>query len=585
MSVLRVVKKFRQILSKHQKFRIIELCILMIIGGFMEMLSVSMILPFMEAVMDPERIMSNSIVSKICDLLGIESYRTFLVFLSLIVALLYIIKNVFLLFQMFVQNRFVNNNSFLTQKLLLRSYLLKPYEYFLNVKSGDVLQIINNDTAIVFKLLSNLLFLFTELAVSLSLAITILLMSPGITFGVAALMLIMVGIIQTIIRPVLSKVGEDNRLASIGIQQWLLQTVQGIKELKIARAESFFEKKYNEYGRTSVRSTYLLQTLSAVPRFLIEAVSMASFFAVLSLMIYRGYSLEDLIPILSVVAFAAIRLLPSINRITNSLATIAYSEPSLNKMCERLMDIKEEYQELLHEDSVSPIPNGMIETFDREVVMSHVNYRYPERDKDVLSDACFQIKKGQSVGIIGNSGSGKTTAIDILLGLLDPYKGEVRIDGKKIKDDFGGWLSQIGYIPQTIYLLDGDIRSNVAFGVDPNLVDDDKIWNALHDAALDEFVRGLPDGLDTELGERGVKLSGGQRQRIGIARALYLDPLILFFDEATSALDMETETAIMDSINKLRGSKTMIIIAHRLSTIESCDCVYKVENGKINRVR
>ena len=224
-------------------------------------------------------------------------------------------------------------------------------------------------------------------------------------------------------------------------------------------------------------------------------------------------------------------------------------------------------------------------TFNQQIELSNINYQYPTGKTDVLSDACLSIHKGESVGIVGASGSGKTTAVDVLLGLLRPQNGKVLVDGTDIQLDMDGWLKQIGYIPQSIFMLDGDIRENVVFGLPKREIDDVRVWEVLKEAAIDDFVRTLPEGLDTQLGERGVRLSGGQRQRIGIARALYSDPEVLFFDEATSALDNDTEAAIMDSINHLQGSKTMVIIAHRLSTIEGCDHIYRVENGKIEKER
>ncbi len=580
MKVFRIINKFRPILSRHQKLRIIEIGIMMMIGAFLEMLSVSLILPFMEAVMNSESLVSNKYVGAICDICGIQSHRSFLVLLALVMSFLYIIKNVFLLYQMLVQNRFVQNNRFATQRKLLRNYLSKPYEFFLNVKSGDVLQVINNDTEKVFQLLSNLLSLFSEMVVSGVLVITILIMSPGITLGVAVLMLLMMGIIQRVIRPILRKMGEESRISNAGMQQWLIQAVQGIKELKIMRSESLFEDKYNEYGAIFVRAAYLSNTLGNVPRFMIEALSMASFFAVIAFMIDQGVKLDTLVPMLSGVAMAAIRLLPSVNRISLNLANIAYDEPSLDKMIEKLMTI--EQQDIFElKGSIFIKPNGRIGILNSSISMVNVNYRYPNGDVNVLTNANMNIKKGQSIGVVGSSGAGKTTAIDILLGLLQPSNGSVMIDGLPIKDDMGGWLSQIGYIPQSIFMLDGDIKTNVAFGKSAEEIDDDRIWKVLREAAIDDYVKSLPQGLETEIGERGVRLSGGQRQRIGIARALYSKPEILFFDEATSALDNETEKAIMDSITRLHGQKTIIIIAHRLTTIETCDVIYRVENGKI----
>ena len=277
--------------------------------------------------------------------------------------------------------------------------------------------------------------------------------------------------------------------------------------------------------------------------------------------------LETVVPVLSAVAMAAIRLLPSVNRISLQLSGMAYNEPMLDKMIENLPDVA------IYETEQAPQQGqGSIRGLDHEIEMRDIRYRYPAGEKDVLHDAGMKVRKGQAVGIIGASGSGK--------GLLKPQKGMVTVDGTDIRLDMDGWLSEIGYIPQSIFLLDGSIRDNVAFGVPSEEVKDEDVWRALEEAALADFVRGLADGLDTQLGERGMRISGGQRQRIGIARALYTNPAVLIFDEATSALDNDTEAAIMDSIDHLHGSKTMVIIAHRLSTIANCDVVYEIKDGK-----
>ena len=313
---------------------------------------------------------------------------------------------------------------------------------------------------------------------------------------------------------------------------------------------------------------------------MIEAVSMASFFGVIALMIYNGVKLESLVPMLSAVAMAAVRLLPSVNRISLNLANIAYFEPSLNKMSEKLQEIQNN-GDVDFNKNISPEPLGLVKKLDTYIKMQDLDYQYPNTENKVLDAAEIQIKNGSSIGIIGSSGAGKTTAVDVLLGLLIPNKGGVYIDGVSIRDDIGGWLNQIGYIPQNIFMLDGSIRENVAFEAEEDNIDDERIWEVLREAALDDFVRTLPDEINTEIGERGVRLSGGQRQRIEIARALYSNPSILFFDEATSALDNDTEAAIMQSIHELHGKKTLIIIAHRLTTLEKCDYIYRVNNGKI----
>lgn len=583
MTIVRILKKFRQILSRHQKVRIVELSVMMVIGGFMEMLSVTLILPFIEAIMNPGKVMSNKYVILVCDICGIQSYRTFLVLLAMVMALLYVFKNVFLLFQMTMQNRFVYNNMFFTQRRLLHSYLERPYEFFIEVKSGEILRVIGEDTNQGFLVLTQLLSLFSELVVSLALMTTVFVIAPTTMLAMSALLAVLVLVFQSVLRPVLRRGGKARQRAYAGMQQWELQAIQGIKDVKLKRCKNYFEEKYRIEGENYTKNVYLGITLSAIPRFMIEAVSMGAFFGIVALLIYRGRPLEILIPALSGVAMAAIRLLPAVNRITSAMAALAYGEPAVDKLIENLQILEE--SESIRTEVHRKKDKKEISELYREIHMKDISYRYPSGTDDVLRNADMVIKKGMSVGIVGASGAGKTTAIDVLLGLLQPHDGEVLVDGTDIKMDMDGWLSNIGYIPQAIFMLDGSIRENVAFGIDRNKINDQLVWAALKEAALDEFVKDLPEGLDTQIGERGVHLSGGQKQRIGIARALYSNPPILVFDEATSALDNETEAAIMESINHLLGAKTMIIIAHRLTTIESCDVVYRVENGKILRVR
>lgn len=545
----------------------------------MEMLSVSLIMPFMEAVMDPDTVMSNPIVMRVCDILDIGNNRTFLVVLSLSLAAVYILKNIFLLFQTHIQNRFVYNNLFMTQARLLRSFLNRPYEFYLNSKTGDILRVIQTDTTDVFSLLIAVLSLISELIVSAILAVTLFVIAPTITMGMFALMTIMLVVILKIIRPVLRKLGQTNLDAYTKMNQWLIQMLQGIKEIKIMRKEGYFEKQYEENGEKYAKANTLNTTLNLVPRFLIEAVAMSSIFIVIAFMINNGSNIQSIIPMLSSIAAAAIRLLPAVNRISISMTNMAYAEIKLDKMIENLNEA-DFYGRTMEEPELSDNHDSTVSNLV-DIEMRGVSYKYPTGNKNVLTGASMRVIKGQSVGIIGPSGAGKSTAIDILLGLLSPQEGEVCYNGKSIKKNPEEWLSQIGYIPQSVFMIDGSVRENVAFGEEKNKIDDEKVWTALKKASLYDYIKTLPEGIDSQIGERGVNLSGGQRQRIAIARALYNDPPILFFDEATSALDNETEAAIMESIDRFRGTKTMIIIAHRLTTIEGCDVIFRVDSEKI----
>ena len=582
MILLQVIKKFSLILSRHQKLRIAELAILMTIGGFLEMCSVSLVLPFMEAAMSPETVMHKPYVSFICDLCGIRSSRDLLIVIAVLLALVYVLKNVYLLFEYHVQYRFVYGNMFEMQKRLLDHFIHRPYEYFLGINSGEIIRIVNTDTPATFSILLTILNLITESIVLCMLIAAVFFITPFVTFMLSEMQAVMLVMINILIKPVLKRAGIENQKAGAGMNKWLLQSIQGIKELKVMNKESFFQQNYDDYGKRYVRALRKKEILNITPRFVIEAVSMASMFIVLAVMLYRGQDLKSIIPTVSAVVMAAVRLLPSVNRISGSLASIAYGEPMLDKLIENLKDISGKEDDTALPDLEAGLAQAQSEKFCSKIIFHKISYHYPDSSKNILNDTCIEISRGESIGIAGSSGSGKTTTVDILLGLLQPQKGQVFMDGTDIRSNMRAWHDQIGYIPQTIFMLDDSIRMNVSFGSEDEMLSDQEIWRALKQASLEEFVKGLPHGLDTQIGEQGIRLSGGQRQRLGIARALYKNPDILIFDEATSALDHETESAIMESIHHLHGQKTMIIIAHRLSTIEACDRIYQVENGKIS---
>ena len=581
-----IIRKFNTVLTKHQKVRIGELIIIMLIGGLFETLSVTVILPFMQVVMKPEEVMNRSYVKVICDVFGIHSDRTFLVFLSLMIALMYLLKNVYLIAEYNVQYRFVFNNRFMLQQRVLHNIIHRPYQYFLNTGSAEIMRLVGGDTDAAFDILINLLNLATELVVSAMLIFTILIMSPVITLCIAAVLLILVILIYRIARPMQTETGKEAQRAETGRGKWLLQAIQGIKEIKVVSNEKFFEDKYEYYGRIANEARRKSQILSLSPKYFIEAFSMASMFIAVAVMLYMGTEFASIVPTLTVVAMAAIRILPSANRISFTMSNISFQKPRFDTFIENInnLDDDSEYKSAAeYTGPAVPIP-----VIRQSIEFRDISFAYSEKSGYILENADMTVRRGESIGIVGGSGAGKTTAVDIILGLLIPQSGAVLIDGNDIRGDMPGWLSQVGYIPQMIFMLDGSIRENIEFGEpipgDPAEAEA-RIWTALREASLDEFVKGLPDGIDTRIGERGVRVSGGQRQRIGIARTLYRNPQVLIFDEATSALDNDTESSIMESIHSLHGQKTMIIIAHRLTTIEACDHIYRVENGKIIQER
>lgn len=588
MSILRIIKKYNQLLTGHQKARVLQLGMLMVLGGLLETVSVSLMIPLIEGILNTEEMMNKWYAGIICNFLQIDTERGFLICLSLILAAIFILKNIYLVFEYNIQYKFVYYNMFEMQKKLLDIFIHRPYEYFMSVNSGETIRVINQDVVVVYSLLATLLLMFTEIVITVMLIIGIFVIAPVITICVAIILVAIVLLIYLNVKPILKREGQRRNDALTEMNKWLIQSIQGIKEIKVMKKEPYFKANFERYGSVYVRSQRISSVLGVLPRFIVEGSCLSSMFIAVAVMVFLGVNLESLIPVLTAVAMAAIRLLPSVNRISSYLNQMAYGEPTIDKVLECMNEIEEygKSYEVMKDGNVMDedrVDNGF--GLENSIKVNDLSYCYPNSAENVLYSVSLAITKGDSIGIVGASGAGKTTLVDVLLGLLKPQGGEVKADGVNIADNLPAWLDRIGYIPQTIFMLDGTIRENIAFGEEPANVSDDNVWRVLDEAALKDFVESTPDGLDTQIGERGMRISGGQRQRIGIARALYTNPDVLIFDEATSALDNETESEIMHSIDKLHGKKTLIIIAHRLSTIEACDHVFRVEDGKVLKER
>ena len=587
MIFFRVRKKLSSFLTGRQKVRMAELFLLMIVGGFLEMLSVSVIVPFLTAIMDSDAFMEKWYAKLIMSIFRFRDDRSLLTFFSFTLAGLYIVKNVYLLFQKWAQNRFIYNSMFRVQKDVFAKLLMRPYEYFLYANSGELLRTINTDILEVFRLLESVLTLMTEIIVSVCLLGTVFIISPLITAAVGGVLLVLVLLITIVIQPRVKILGKNQMQSRRSMNAWLLEAVQGIKEIKIMKREGYFQRNFNKHSRDSTSAIQKHNVIALFPRYLIEMVAMSILFLTIGILILKGMPFDKLIPPIAAIAMASVRLLPSMNRISEANANMSYREPMLDSLLRHLANEEKgpQPEALPPSGKKGEARDRRIGPLKEEIRFSDITFRYANTEEDIFTGASMTIKRGESVGIVGASGAGKTTSVDILLGLLKPQGGQILVDGVDIREDMEGWLGQIGYIPQSIFMLDDSIRANVAFGVPEEKIDDERVMKALHDASLDEFIRSLPEGIHSKIGERGVRISGGQRQRIGIARALYSDPSVLVFDEATSALDNATETDIMQSINSLHGQKTMIIIAHRLTTIESCDHVYRMGDKKITAER
>ena len=575
--------KLMVLLDKKQKHKMVLLVFLMLIGAVLETLGVSMILPVMSVVMEENAVQKHAYLQVICDLFHIayDDTRTLMILVMVGLIVIFAVKNIFLFFQQKVQLKFVYTNQFATSRRMMINFMERPYEYYLNADTSVIQRSITSDVNNMYGLILSLLQLVSEGIVFVCLIAVSLVSDVMMSITVALLLVVVLAIIKWVLKPIMRKAGEENQDYYSGLYKWIDQSVMGIKEIKIANTENYFINEYAKCGEGYVNAVQRYNLYNATPRLLIETVALAGMIFYMMIQLLSGVQVTAILPQLTLLALVAMRLIPCANRINNHLTSISYFEPFF-------MGVSDNLQEEIRDESIdynAASYQKKVEVQKLEIrhniQLKDIVYKYPNTETLIFDRANMEIPIGKSVGIVGTSGAGKTTIVDILLGLLQIQSGEILADGVEVREHYQSFLKDIGYIPQTIFMIDSTIRKNVAFGVADEDIDDAKVWRALQEAQLDEFVRGLPDGLDTSIGERGIRISGGQRQRIGIARALFEDPEVLVLDEATSALDNETEAAIMESINMLHGKKTLIIIAHRLQTIEKCDMVYRVEKGQV----
>ena len=572
-----ILKKLNVLLDKKQKRTMVGLIFLMVLGAALQTAGVGIIVPVMSTIMDADAIENNELLHFFYELLGGGSKERFMIIIMAVMILIFVVKNLFLYVQQKLTLAFVYTNQFRTSERMMRNYLRRGYEFYLNADTAVVQRSITSDVNNMYALILALLQLLSDGVVSLFIVTFCFVQNGAMTILIAVVLVLLLLAVKKVLKPIMYKAGEDNQNYYSGLSKWISQTVQGIKEVKITCKEQYFVSEYIKCGKGYVDAVQKYSLYNNIPRLLIETVCVIAMVGYMMYMVLSGMPTEDMVNSITTFAAAALVLLPSVNRINNQLNSMAYFEPFFMGVSDNLQDeingANVDMSFATDDDKKLPV-NDKIE-------MRDITYAYPNTTKLIFDHADMVIPVGKSVGIVGTSGAGKSTVVDILLGLLEAQNGRLLADGKDIKGNYRNWLKNVGYIPQMIFMLDDTIRKNVAFGVPEDKINEKRLWEVLKEAQLDTFIKSLPDGLDTGIGERGIRLSGGQRQRIGIARALYYDPEVLILDEATSALDNDTEAAIMESINRLHGRKTLIIIAHRLQTIEKCDLVYRVENGKV----
>ena len=567
--------KLNYIFKPKDRLKIALLLILVVIGSFMELLGVAIFSPFIEIIMEPKTITQNQYLNYFFQKFQCEDTKEFLAIIAVGIIFIYVFKNVFLWIEQDLILKFSYNTQRKLSTKLLKTYLHEPYTFHLNKNVAELQRSMQEDTALFSQVMIHTLQLIAEITVCMVIGIYLFIVSKSITAVVLGLLVCCVGVFTAITRRFSKRLGKDAQIYKAKLYQWVNQSMGGVKEVKVLNREEYFVKNYEKYYRLYIKGLRLNKLLSMTPKYIVEAVCMTGLLIAIIVKMFFGQKddISTFIPQLSVFAVAAFRLMPSVGKINEHVNNILYAAPSVELIYEDLKGIEDFQKQEVDEHKEW--------NFNHRIEAKSITYAYPDTEINILENTGCIIPKGKTVAFIGGSGAGKTTMVDIILGLLPPQMGKVMADDMNVFKNLSTWHRQIGYIPQSIYLSDDTIRNNVAFGITEDEISDEAVMEALRKAQLLEFAEALPDGLDTMVGDRGVRLSGGQRQRIGIARALYHDPEILVLDEATSALDSETETAVMESVESLQGMKTIIIIAHRLTTIRNADIIYEVCDGKV----
>lgn len=555
---MHTIKKISSLLSKREKSKIAYLTILMVIGGFLELLGVAGIFPLISAITE----------GRVSDINNITM-------LSLGLLCVYVIKNLFLMYMYSQVYKFVYDGRSKLATRLLEQYMKEDYEFHLGRNMAVIQRAVRSDVDGFYHLVRCLLQLMSELIICVVLAALLFVSDFWMALFLVVLLGLCVSTVVVISRKKAKKLGADDMVAGSKMNQWLMQGIGGIKEIKLLSREDYFVNSFKEYSDKSSDNQRKQQVLIQLPRLLTETVSIGAVLLWLVIAAAYGMDLLSIVPTLAVFAVAAFRLLPSVGKINGLLADYNFYRPRVDFIYEDMHGVQEITECNKSDDKII--------SFNESIELSDVSFAYAGTEKYILDKVSLSIDRGESVGVVGPSGAGKTTLVDVIMGLLKISAGDIKVDGVSVFEGLSSWQRLIGYVPQNIYLSDDSIRHNIAFGIPDEEIDDDRISECIKEARLLDLVSELTDGVETVIGDRGIRLSGGQRQRIAIARALYFSPEVLVLDEATSSLDNDTEAAVMEAIEALHGKVTMIVVAHRLSTIEKCDKVYRVEDGKVTR--
>ena len=569
-----VFKQFWQLLSKKFRVQFLLMFVAILIGSLLETLGVSVLLPLINAILTPEKLMNNDKIKIILDILNITTTQQFVLAVSLFVVIFYVIKNLYQILNNYWQNKFRTNLLAYISETMMTSYMYRPYSFYLENNSSVLMRNVFNDTGGVTTCVTSLFSIITTFFVIVFMFIFLFITDAFLAGGLCLSAILVLGCTVLFLGKPLRNYGEQLRVTDGVCYKNCQQAFQGIKEIIVSRKEDYFVNEYkNSYDKKN-KIDIKKCVIEQLPNRMIEAICISVLVLLIAYNVISGRIVSEvMIANLGAFAVAAFKLLPSVSALSSNFNNYIIQYTAVQAVLQNLKEAKITFNKK-NDEQIS---------FNDNLKTKGLCFAYSKNsEKKILNSVNTEIKKGDVVGIKGSSGSGKTTYVDVILGLLEPQAGDILIDNVKLtENNINSWRDKISYVPQTAYLIDDTIRANIAFGVPEKEIDNDRIDRAMKEAMLYDYVESLPEKDYTVVGERGVQMSGGQRQRLSIARALYTNPSIIIFDEATSALDETTEKEIMESIDNLIGQKTLIIIAHRLSTLKKCNKIFEVADGKI----
>jgi ABC-type bacteriocin/lantibiotic exporter with double-glycine peptidase domain len=569
-----IIRKLYDILSVQERRKAVLVCSMIITMVFLDLISVSIVPLFIAVLSTPNLLNTNSILNSIYTKLDFHDSKSFLLFLGLMVFLMMLFSIAFKALVTHVQMRFIMMREYSIGKRLIETYLQQPYSWFLNRHSASLgNKILGEINTVIFNSLIPIMNVFAQMILVVALLSLLIFVDPLPALSVGGTLVAAYAIIFKLLKSKLATIGESRYKTNLERWSSVHEAFSAFKELKLAGLENTYVRRFALPAETYAKNLADSISIGQLPRYAMEAVVYGGMLLIVILSTFNRGSITDALPIISLYAFTGYRLMPALQNIYSSVTQLSIALPALDSLHHDLMDFK-----------FSQIQSAPVQlTFENGIWLNDIRYTYPNAKRQTLKGISIAIPARSSVGLVGSTGSGKTTLVDIVLGLLEPQGGTLQVDSTIIDvGNLRSWQEMIGYVPQQIYLSDDSVAANIAFGVDKDNIDWVSVERASKIAELHDFVvNDLPQGYLTTVGERGVRLSGGQRQRIGIARALYHNPKVLILDEATSALDNLTEQAVMDSMENLGNSITTILIAHRLSTVRKCDIIYLMEEGEI----